>query len=344
MSGDERGGADGRPFRTDGGQGPETLTDLKGIGSSRAEKLRDAGFETVGDLRAASQAELAEVLGSSLAGRVKSQVDDGTPTDGPDAANGGESEETDQPSVPSQTESTDETADAEESDDIGWEPDDGTAEEASDQPSVPGRGGDSDGQPTEADQPSVPSRTEATDETTDATESDDVGREPEDQPTVPDSSGDGDQPTVPGSSTETDDAQAADATGALSAGATVEQERSGDSVETTVEREGGSSEDSILAALVSFFIPGIGNMINGDTDRGLVIFVVWVVWLVVAWGIGVFIIGGIIGLLTLGIGFLLIALIVSVVEFLIHVLAAVDAYRQSEIVDNVTVKVDQVRN
>ncbi|PSP46943.1 50S ribosomal protein L32e, partial [Halobacteriales archaeon QH_1_68_42] len=61
MSGDERGEAGGRPFRTDGGQGPETLTDLKGIGSSRAEKLRDAGFETVADLRAASQAELAEV-------------------------------------------------------------------------------------------------------------------------------------------------------------------------------------------------------------------------------------------------------------------------------------------
>ena len=335
MSGDERGGAGGRPFRTDGGQGPETLTDLTGIGSSRAEKLRDAGFETVADLRAASQAELAEVLGSSLAGRVKSQVEDGTPTDGPDAANGGESEETDQPSVPSQTESTDKTADAEESDDIGWEPDDGTAEEASDQPSVPGRGGDSDGQPTEADQPSVPSRTEATDETTDATESDDVGREPDDQP------------TVPGSSTETDDTQAADATGASSAGATVEQERSGDSVETTVEREGGSSEDSILAALVSFFIPGIGNMINGDTDRGLVIFVVWVIWLVVVWGIDFFIVGSIITVITLGFGIIiqgLLGLVLGLIELVVHIIAAIDAYRRSEIVDNVTVKVDQVRN
>jgi hypothetical protein len=286
MSGDERGGAGGRPFRTDGGQGPETLTDLTGIGSSRAEKLRDAGFETVADLRAASQAELAEVLGSSLAGRVKSQVEDDTPAEKPET--GGESDAT--------------------------------------------SGQESDGR---ADQPSVPSRTEATDETTDATEADDAGREPDDQP------------TVPGSSTETDDAQAADATGASSAGATVEQERSGDSVETTVERESGSSEDSILAALVSFFIPGIGNMINGDTDRGLVIFVVWVIWLVVAWGIGFFVVGSIITVITFGFGIIiqgLIGLVLGLIELVIHIIAAIDAYRRSEIVDNVTVKVDQVRN
>ena len=290
MSGDERGGADGRPLRTDGGQGPENLTDLTGIGSSRAEKLRDAGFETVADLRAASQAELAEVLGSGLAGRVTSQVKDDTPAEKPET--GGESDAT--------------------------------------------SGQESDGR---ADQPSVPSRTEATDETTDATEAD--------QPTVPGSSGDGDQPTVPGSSTETDDAQAADATGASSAGATVEQERSGDSVETTVEREGGSSEDSILAALVSFFIPGIGNVINGDTDRGLVIFVVWVVWLIVAWGIGFFVVGSIITVITFGFGIIiqgLIGLVLGLIELVIHIIAAIDAYRRSEIVDNVTVKVDQVRN
>lgn len=314
MSRDERGGADGRPFRTDGGQGPENLTDLTGIGSSRAEKLRDAGFETVADLRAASQAELAEVLGSSLAGRVESQVEDGAPSGASDAASDQESDQAaDQPSVPSQTEATDETADAEESDDVDREPDDGAAGEAGDQPTTGA----------------------ATDESSDA-----------DQPTVPGSSagaGDGRETDAAASS----DAQAADATAtaASSGDATVEQ--GSDTVEATVEREGGSSEDSMLAALVSFFIPGIGNMMKGDTDRGLVIFVVWIIWLVVAWGIGFFIIGSIITVITFGLGIIiqgLIGLVLGLVELAIHIIAAIDAYRRSEIVDNVTVKVDQVRN
>lgn len=313
MSGDERGGTDGRPLRTDGGQGPEDLTDLKGIGSSRAEKLRDAGFETVADLRAASQEDLAEVLGSGLAGRVKSQVEDvtaaGEPDEAgePDVASGQEPAEAGgQPSVPSGDEPTDETAGAEGSDDIGWEPDDGAAEEAGDQPSTAGTAGESGGEQTDTE-----------------------------------------GPTVPGSSTDASDDQEADATAASSEGPTVEQGGTGDSVEPTAERESGSSEDSMLAALVSFFIPGVGNMINGDTDRGLVIFVVWVVWLVVAWGIGFFVIGSIITVITFGFGIIiqgLIGLVLGVAELAIHIIAAIDAYRRSEIVDNVTGKVDQVRS
>jgi hypothetical protein len=101
--------------------------------------------------------------------------------------------------------------------------------------------------------------------------------------------------------------------------------------------------DALIAGIVSFFIPGVGNMINGQTERGAIILVIWIVWLILGWGIGVFIIGSIIGFLTLGIGFLLVALVVSAIEFLIHVLAALDAYRGTNVVDSVEGKVNQVR-
>jgi ribosomal protein L40E len=76
MSGDSGSEADDRVRRTDGGREPEELTDLNGIGSARADKLRDAGFETVADVRAASQEDLADVLGSDLARRVGDQLHD----------------------------------------------------------------------------------------------------------------------------------------------------------------------------------------------------------------------------------------------------------------------------
>ena len=114
------------------------------------------------------------------------------------------------------------------------------------------------------------------------------------------------------------------------------------SAEVEVTRE----ENSAAAAIVSFLLPGVGNMMNGDTDRGIVILVLWVVWLVLAWGIGFFLIGGLITLVTFGLGgilWILIGLVLTPLELAIHVLAAVDAYQGSEIVDKVTVKVDEVR-
>lgn len=56
------------------------LEDVNGVGPSKAEALREAGFETVGDLRAASADDLAEVegLGPSLAERIKTDVGDET--------------------------------------------------------------------------------------------------------------------------------------------------------------------------------------------------------------------------------------------------------------------------
>ena len=61
---------------SDGSDEYETLTDISGIGDGKAEKLREAGFETVEDLRNATQAELADVGGISdaLAARIKADI------------------------------------------------------------------------------------------------------------------------------------------------------------------------------------------------------------------------------------------------------------------------------
>ncbi|WP_416840801.1 50S ribosomal protein L32e [Haloferax sp. DFSO52] len=52
------------------------LEDISGVGPSKAESLREAGFETVDDVKAASQSELAEVdgIGNALAARIKADV------------------------------------------------------------------------------------------------------------------------------------------------------------------------------------------------------------------------------------------------------------------------------
>ncbi len=55
---------------------PEQLTDVDGVGESKAEELRDAGYETVDDLRRASQEDIADVegVGKALAARIKADV------------------------------------------------------------------------------------------------------------------------------------------------------------------------------------------------------------------------------------------------------------------------------
>ena len=54
----------------------EALTDISGVGDAKADALREAGFETVADIRAASQEELAEAdgVGNALAARIKADV------------------------------------------------------------------------------------------------------------------------------------------------------------------------------------------------------------------------------------------------------------------------------
>jgi len=59
-------------------EGPEGLTDISGVSESKAEALREAGYETVDHVRGASQDQLADVegIGMALAARVKADVGD----------------------------------------------------------------------------------------------------------------------------------------------------------------------------------------------------------------------------------------------------------------------------
>ncbi|PSQ15454.1 50S ribosomal protein L32e [Halobacteriales archaeon QS_8_69_26] len=55
---------------------PEELEDISGVGESKAESLREAGFESVEDVAGATQDELSEVsgIGNALAARIKADV------------------------------------------------------------------------------------------------------------------------------------------------------------------------------------------------------------------------------------------------------------------------------
>lgn len=52
------------------------LTDIDGVGEAKAEALREAGFESVDDVRRASQDDLSEAdgVGKALAARIKADV------------------------------------------------------------------------------------------------------------------------------------------------------------------------------------------------------------------------------------------------------------------------------
>jgi len=54
----------------------EELEDISGVGASKAEALREEGFETVDDIRRASIEELTEVdgIGNALAARIKADI------------------------------------------------------------------------------------------------------------------------------------------------------------------------------------------------------------------------------------------------------------------------------
>jgi large subunit ribosomal protein L32e len=55
---------------------PTEIEDIDGVGPSKADALREAGYESVEDVKAASQSELAEVegIGNALAARIKADV------------------------------------------------------------------------------------------------------------------------------------------------------------------------------------------------------------------------------------------------------------------------------
>ncbi|QGX96339.1 50S ribosomal protein L32e [Haloplanus rallus] len=54
----------------------EEVEDIGGVGPSKAEALTDAGYESIEDLKAASQSELADIegVGNALAARIKADV------------------------------------------------------------------------------------------------------------------------------------------------------------------------------------------------------------------------------------------------------------------------------
>jgi len=52
----------------------EELEDISGVGPSRASDLEEAGYDTVDDVRGASQEQLADVVGNALAARIKADV------------------------------------------------------------------------------------------------------------------------------------------------------------------------------------------------------------------------------------------------------------------------------
>ncbi len=57
-------------------EGPQELEDISGVGAAKADALREAGYETVDDIRAASREDLSAVegIGNALAARIKADV------------------------------------------------------------------------------------------------------------------------------------------------------------------------------------------------------------------------------------------------------------------------------
>ena len=65
----------------------ENIEDIGGVGASKADALRDAGFDSVEALRAADESEIADVdgIGTALAARIKAEIDDVEVDDAPEA-------------------------------------------------------------------------------------------------------------------------------------------------------------------------------------------------------------------------------------------------------------------
>lgn len=84
---------------------PAELIDISGVNEDRAAVLRDAGYSTVDDIRAAEQSELAAVegIGTALAARIKADVGDIEVSEDQEAEIQ-EAEEPAEPSEPVETE------------------------------------------------------------------------------------------------------------------------------------------------------------------------------------------------------------------------------------------------
>ncbi len=60
------------------GDEPQELEDISGVGASKADALKEAGIESIEDVKAASQDDLSDVdgIGNALAARIKADVGD----------------------------------------------------------------------------------------------------------------------------------------------------------------------------------------------------------------------------------------------------------------------------
>ncbi len=91
---------------------PSELEDISGVGRTKADALREAGYETIEDLQAASQAELAEIedIGKALSARIKSAVGDlEVATEDPVSEEAEEAEETEEGDVEPATDESEES-------------------------------------------------------------------------------------------------------------------------------------------------------------------------------------------------------------------------------------------
>ncbi|WP_440764625.1 50S ribosomal protein L32e [Natronorubrum sp. DTA7] len=70
--------ADEEPEDNSAEDEPQELEDISGVGASKAEALRDAGFDSIEDVKEADQDDLAEAegIGNALAARIKADVGD----------------------------------------------------------------------------------------------------------------------------------------------------------------------------------------------------------------------------------------------------------------------------
>ncbi|MXV62189.1 50S ribosomal protein L32e [Natronorubrum sp. JWXQ-INN-674] len=85
---------------------PQELEDISGVGASKADALREAGFESIEDVKEADQDALAEAegVGNALAARIKADVGDLEVTEETDAEIEDESAEEEEPEEDVETE------------------------------------------------------------------------------------------------------------------------------------------------------------------------------------------------------------------------------------------------
>ncbi|PSP31947.1 50S ribosomal protein L32e [Halobacteriales archaeon QH_10_67_22] len=112
------------------------LTDISGVGEANAEKLRDAGLETVEDIREAGEDEVADAVGNALGARVKAAVDDIDVSDDTDADvdEAGADDETE--ADDDEAESDDDEAEIDEDDEVEADDEDDEAESDDDEAEV----------------------------------------------------------------------------------------------------------------------------------------------------------------------------------------------------------------